>query len=32
MIEIKGGLSDSPLYSFKRPTLLSPIIKWRNCV
>ncbi|MGE4511447.1 MAG: ABC transporter ATP-binding protein [Sulfurimonadaceae bacterium] len=29
-IEIQGGISDSPYMMNKRPTALSPIIKWSN--
>jgi lipopolysaccharide transport system ATP-binding protein len=29
-IEIQGGLSDSPYMIHKRPTLLSPIFKWKR--
>ena len=27
-MEIKGGLSDSPFFTTKRPTLLSPVLQW----
>ena len=29
-LEIQGGLSESPYMLHKRPTLLSPILKWEN--
>ena len=29
-IEIQGGLSDSPYFTNKRPTILSPILKWEQ--
>jgi lipopolysaccharide transport system ATP-binding protein len=27
-IEIQGGLSDSPYWMYRRPTLLAPVIEW----
>jgi lipopolysaccharide transport system ATP-binding protein len=30
-LTIQGGLSDSPLWMNRRPTLLAPVLKWELC-
>lgn len=29
-IEVRGGVSDSPYYLHSRPTLISPVLEWKN--
>jgi lipopolysaccharide transport system ATP-binding protein len=31
ILELRGGLSNSPLRTFKRPGLLAPVLQWELC-